>query len=69
MGYAGQNFPSFIFPSIIGRPIIRAEEVSADCASTVILKASECITLIEEKISSVTLRNIDWWIRWDTHTT
>lgn len=27
VGYAGQNFPSSIFPSIVGRPILRAEEV------------------------------------------
>lgn len=23
-GYAGSNFPAFIFPSMVGRPIIRA---------------------------------------------
>lgn len=27
VGYAGQNFPSYIFPSMVGRPILRAEEV------------------------------------------
>jgi actin-related protein 2 len=27
VGYAGQNFPSFIYPSMVGRPILRAEEV------------------------------------------
>ena len=27
VGYAGQNFPSHIFPSMVGKPIIRAEEV------------------------------------------
>ena len=27
VGYAGQNFPTSIFPSMIGRPILRAEEV------------------------------------------
>ena len=26
VGYAGQNFPSSIFPSMIGRPLLRAEE-------------------------------------------
>lgn len=30
VGYAGQNFPSFIFPSMIGRPILRAEEAVSD---------------------------------------
>lgn len=27
VGYAGENFPRFIFPSIVGRPVLRAEEV------------------------------------------
>ena len=27
VGYAGQNVPSSIFPSMVGRPILRAEEV------------------------------------------
>ena len=26
VGYAGQNFPSSIYPSMVGRPILRAEE-------------------------------------------
>lgn len=26
VGYAGQNFPTSIFPSMIGRPVLRAEE-------------------------------------------
>jgi len=30
VGYAGQNFPSSIFPSMIGRPILRAEEAVSD---------------------------------------
>ena len=25
VGYAGQNFPSSIFPSMVGRPILRAD--------------------------------------------
>jgi len=29
-GYAGQNFPDFQFPSIVGRPILRTEEQSND---------------------------------------
>lgn len=31
-GFAGQNFPSAIFPSVVGRPIIRAEEQVGDIA-------------------------------------
>ncbi|KAL7276143.1 Actin-related protein 2 [Rhizina undulata] len=30
VGYAGQNFPEFQYPSIVGRPILRAEERSGD---------------------------------------
>jgi actin-related protein 2 len=30
VGYAGQNFPSFIYPSMIGRPMLRAEESISD---------------------------------------
>ncbi|KAG0204016.1 Arp2/3 complex subunit, actin nucleation center [Mortierella sp. GBA30] len=26
VGYAGSNFPEFVFPSVVGRPILRAEE-------------------------------------------
>ncbi|KAH8926182.1 Actin/actin-like protein [Atractiella rhizophila] len=33
-GYAGQNFPTHTFPSIVGRPILRAEERSSLSAST-----------------------------------
>lgn len=29
-GFAGDNFPSHIFPSIIGRPVLRAEEKVQD---------------------------------------
>ncbi len=30
VGYAGQNFPTSIFPSMVGRPILRAEEAVSD---------------------------------------
>jgi actin-related protein 2 len=30
VGYAGQNFPSSIFPSMVGRPILRAEEALSE---------------------------------------
>lgn len=29
-GYAGSNFPEHTFPSIVGRPILRAEERAGD---------------------------------------
>ncbi|PWN88544.1 Actin/actin-like protein [Acaromyces ingoldii] len=29
VGYAGSNFPEFVFPSIVGRPILRVEERDA----------------------------------------
>ncbi len=39
VGYAGQNFPSSIFPSMVGRPLLRAEEVIDD---TIELKDIMC---------------------------
>mmetsp|Transcript_3453 Transcript_3453/g.5390 ORF Transcript_3453/g.5390 Transcript_3453/m.5390 type:complete len:307 (-) Transcript_3453:211-1131(-) len=30
VGYAGQNFPSHIYPSMVGRPILRAEEAVSE---------------------------------------
>lgn len=38
MGYAGSNFPEHVFPSIVGRPILRAEERDAIAASGVEIK-------------------------------
>ena len=35
-GFAGDNFPTFMFPSCVGRPILRAEEEAFDA---VVLKA------------------------------
>ena len=35
VGYAGENFPRHIFPSMVGRPILRAEE---EVAKGVVLK-------------------------------
>ena len=32
VGYAGSNFPEHVFPSIVGRPILRAEERVAGSA-------------------------------------
>ncbi|VVT45995.1 uncharacterized protein SAPINGB_P000994 [Magnusiomyces paraingens] len=34
IGRAGTNFPDYTFPSIVGRPILRAEERSTDLAGT-----------------------------------
>ena len=31
-GYAGDNLPRWSFPSIVGRPVLRAEEVAIDDA-------------------------------------
>jgi actin-related protein 2 len=30
VGYAGENFPRSIFPSMVGRPILRAEEAVSE---------------------------------------
>jgi len=32
VGYAGSNFPEHVFPSIVGRPILRVEERDAAVA-------------------------------------
>ncbi|OMJ10886.1 Actin-related protein 2-A [Smittium culicis] len=29
VGYAGSNFPEYVFPSVVGRPMIRAEEATS----------------------------------------
>ena len=39
VGYAGENFPRAIFPSMVGRPVLRAEEAVAE---GVILKDVMC---------------------------
>jgi actin-related protein 2 len=39
VGYAGQNFPAHIYPSMVGRPILRAEESVNDAVE---LKAVMC---------------------------
>ena len=43
VGYAGQNFPTAIFPSLVGYPILRAEEdISSNNSSSVVLKDIMC---------------------------
>ncbi|CAO1631337.1 unnamed protein product [Parajaminaea phylloscopi] len=34
VGYAGSNFPDFVFPSVVGRPILRVEERDAGTLAT-----------------------------------
>lgn len=41
-GYAGDNFPSLIFPSMIGRPLMRAEEEFKDVELKDIMVGDEC---------------------------
>lgn len=41
-GYAGENFPEHIFPSMIGRPILRASEEFADVEMKDIMVGHEC---------------------------
>ncbi|KAI5797480.1 actin family [Peziza echinospora] len=41
VGYAGQNFPAHQFPSIVGRPILRAEERSGDMVIKDIMMGDE----------------------------
>lgn len=44
VGYAGQNFPTHQYPSIVGRPILRAEERSGDQVPDSILLNSPSLT-------------------------
>lgn len=53
VGYAGQNFPSSIFPSMIGRPILRAEEAVSD---DIILKEVMCGDEAEKVRHSLDIR-------------
>lgn len=41
-GYAGSNFPDFIFPSMIGRPLMRYEEEFKDVKLKDIMVGDEC---------------------------
>jgi len=38
VGYAGSNFPDYVFPSIVGRPILRSEERDAISSAGVQVK-------------------------------
>src|SRR4051812_41177573 len=41
-GYAGDNFPQFIFPSMIGRPLMRYEEEFKDVKLKDVMVGEEC---------------------------
>jgi actin-related protein 2 len=41
-GFAGDNFPSFIFPSMIGRPLMRFEEEFKDIELKEVMVGDEC---------------------------
>lgn len=41
-GYAGENFPSFMFPSMVGRPLMRYEEEAKDVVLKDIMCGDEC---------------------------
>jgi len=41
-GFAGDNFPAHIFPSIVGRPILRSEEKVQDVILKDIMVGDEC---------------------------
>lgn len=44
-GYAGDNFPTSVFPSMVGRPILRAEESIGDVELKDIMVGDECAKL------------------------
>lgn len=41
-GYAGQNFPEFVFPSMVGRPLMRYEEDFKDVVLKDVMVGDEC---------------------------
>ncbi|KAF8273145.1 actin-domain-containing protein [Lactarius quietus] len=45
VGYAGSNFPEHVFPSVIGRPILRAEERVGDAIIKDIMVGDEAAAL------------------------
>jgi actin-related protein 2 len=45
VGYAGSNFPEHVFPSIVGRPILRAEERLGSSAIKDIMVGDEAAEL------------------------
>jgi len=53
VGYAGQNFPANIFPSMVGRPILRAEEAVSD---TITLKEVMCGDEASEVLANLDVR-------------
>ncbi|VDM28265.1 unnamed protein product [Toxocara canis] len=44
-GYAGTNFPSFIFPSVVGRPIVRSSQRVGDIEVKDLMVGEECTQL------------------------
>lgn len=44
-GFSGTNFPEAIFPSVVGRPIIRAEESVGDIQVKDIMVGDEAAAL------------------------
>ncbi|KDQ19499.1 hypothetical protein BOTBODRAFT_102304 [Botryobasidium botryosum FD-172 SS1] len=45
VGYAGSNFPEHVFPSLVGRPILRAEERQGDAVIKDIMVGTEAAAL------------------------
>ncbi|KAK9765556.1 Arp2/3 complex subunit, actin nucleation center [Basidiobolus ranarum] len=45
VGYAGSNFPQYVFPSVVGRPILRAEEKVGDVEVKDIMVGDEAAEL------------------------
>jgi actin-related protein 2 len=41
-GFAGQNFPSHIFPSAVGRPIVRADTMGSSVGGKTLFLGEEC---------------------------
>uniref|UniRef100_A0A915I935 Actin-related protein 2 n=1 Tax=Romanomermis culicivorax TaxID=13658 RepID=A0A915I935_ROMCU len=56
-GYAGSNFPSHIFPSLVGRPIIRSSSKINDIEIKDLMIGEECSTLRQMLELSYPLEN------------
>ena len=57
VGFAGDNFPAHIFPSIVGRPVLRSEERINDLVLKDIMVGDECTKARDHLETSYPLTN------------
>ena len=61
LGFAGQNFPEFVFPSMVGRPLLRYDEGISDDGVELkdIMCGTECAenrSMLETRLTIFKLR-------------